>query len=243
MRPAPPSKKRAPMTDNPVDSAHRGAETLLEIACDPARVAELYGCVGEFCHLLRNRLNGLQIGLYLARRSDATGANAAVWDDLEAHYREAERVLELFQNICRPISLTTISVGLNLVLDEFTSRWAPRFAARGARLSSTIAEADGPSHLDPTRLAQGLDALASWRIHRAEPGRQTSIRGWVGQGRSRVEWTENVSSPCDHNGELPLAALARVLSAHGGSMSRDVRGGWGLRLDWPHAGASPVGVT
>ncbi|MDB5353002.1 MAG: hypothetical protein JWN86_4249 [Planctomycetota bacterium] len=215
-------------------SAGPATTALWQVASDPSRAAALHGLVGEFCHLLRNRLNSLQMGLYLARHGcDSATRDAGVWDELDGHYRAAEKVVDLFQIICRPMTLTRIPVGLGLVLNEFSSRWAPRFAGRNTALVVDLADADGPSCLDPSRLAIGLDALASWRIDRAQPGRTIHLRGWVEQGRSRLEWSEADSLP-DDGGALPLAALARVASAHGGSISEETRDGWSVRLDWPH---------
>jgi hypothetical protein len=222
------------MREISLDTACPGQETLWQIACDPARIAALHGLVGDFCHLLRNRLNSLQMGLYLARRG-ASQPDPRVWDELDGHYREAERVIDLFQTVCRPMPLTPIAIGLGLVLGDFAARWAPRFLDHGVTLDVSLVEADGPSHLDPSRLSLGLDALAAWRLDRFDSGGRLNVRGWVGQGRSRLEWGETGSRGMDHGGALHLAALARVATAHGGRMTREDRDGWRLRVDWPHS--------
>jgi hypothetical protein len=210
-------------------------ERLWEIASDPARVEALHSLVGDFCHLLRNRLNSLQMSLYLARRDD-TSEGPEVWDELEHQYKAAEGVVELFQTICRPMSLTPITIGLGLIVGEFSARWAPRFAAKGVAFSAGSCEADGPSWVDPSRVGQGLEALASWRLDQAEAGSGVHLRGSVSRGLSRIEWSESPAPAIARHGELPLAALARVASAHGGSMSQDDHDGWRLRLEWPTGG-------
>jgi hypothetical protein len=223
------------MQDTLASSVSSASESLWQVACDPDRIATLHGLVGEFCHSLRNRLSSLQMGIYLARRDEVTTFNRAVWDELDSHYRAAQRVVELFQVVCRPMTLTLITVGLELVFQEFASRWTPKFASRGVTLVTEIVEAAGPSRLDPARLAQGLDTLATWRIDQVQPGARLVLRGWVGQGESRIEWSEDRVSGCDHRGELPLAVLARVATAHQGTMDQESSEGWRVRVDWPHA--------
>jgi hypothetical protein len=223
------------MDHTPIPStAHGGSpEALWRIAADPSRVEALHAMVGDFCHLLRNRLNALQMGLYLARKEHES-AGGGSWDELDAQYRDTERVIELFQTICRPMALTPLAIDLGLVLQEFTSRWSPRFAERGMSLDLEMVESDGPSHVDPCRLSCGLDAMAHWRIDRGRRGTRAQLRGWVGQGRSRVEWREDVRAQACDDGSLPLAALSRIVSAHGGKMDHDNRDGCRVLLDWPH---------
>ena len=217
----------------PQSTTPRAPEHLWQIASDPARIAGLHALVGDFCHLLRNRLNSLQMSLYLARRQDAA-VEPDVWNELEGQYRAAEGVVELFQTVCRPMSLTPITIGLGLIVGEFTARWAPRFAAKGVTLSAGSAGDESVSRVDPSRVGQGLEALAAWRLDRVDAGTGVVLRGSVARGRSRLDWIESSASRIGEGGELPLAALARVASAHGGSISQDDRDGWRLRLEWPN---------
>lgn len=226
------------MLEAPAVAEPAAVETLCRLASDPARVEAMHGLLGEFCHLIRNRLNSLQIGIYLARGSDPTNTRAR-WDDLETHYREAERVVELFHTICRPMPLRPITIGLDLMLADFTSRWTPRFAAQRIELKVATIVPDEPSRIDPTRMAQGLDALASWRLARARPGSVVNLGGRASQGWSRIEWVERAAAPNEEGRALPIAVLARVASAHGGRLTQEERGGLHLRVDWPHV-AAPV---
>ena len=217
-----------------IHPAGLGTGILSQIAGDPSQVAALHGAVGDFCHLLRNRLHTLQMSLYLARR-DARGGGGS-WDELDRQYRATEEVVELFQLVCRPMRLAPITVGLDLVLREFESRWSPRFAEQGLRFSTKIERLDGPSRLDPSAVAKGLDALAAWRLERAAPGREFLLAGRVAEGISRIEWREDGPAPGDPDGDLPLAALARVASEHGGAMTEPDADGWRVRLEWPRPG-------
>src|SRR4051794_29478189 len=178
-------------------------DRLRQIAADPERVAALHGLVGEFCHLLRNRLNSLQMSLYLARRDEAK-TEAEIWDDLERQYRAAEGVVDLFQLVCRPMTLTPVTIGLGLLIGEFASRWTPRFSGRGITFSGSLIESDGPSRLAPSRLGRGLEAVASWGLDGGGSGTRMSLRGWVAGGRSRLEWCEDAPLRPGDEGELPL---------------------------------------
>ncbi len=209
-------------------------ESLQQIAADPDRVAALHGLVGEFCHLLRNRLNSLQVSMYLARH-EKPDLEPRVWEELNHHYREAEGVVELFQTVVRPMSLSRISIEPDIILHEFAARWTARFLERGVILATDLPPANGPSWVDPSKIAQGLDALAAWRVNRVEAGSRITIGAWVGKGRSRIEWSEPTIPSREVEGELPLAALAKITSAHGGLMTRDVTDGWRIVLEWPNA--------
>lgn len=209
-----------------------GSETLCDIASDPEKAAALHGLVGDFCHLLRNRLGSLQMSLYLARRDQASGGPGA-WDELDRQYRAAEGVVELFQSICRPMQLTTVSLGLDLVLRDFCSRWEPRFAKRGLAFTCEFDGVGSPSRLDPSRFALALDALAAWRLDRGDIGRTFALIAATRKGKSRLEWRESGPPPTDPEGELPLAALSRVAAEHGGGVTRDDGNGWCVRIEWP----------
>src|SRR4051794_40430957 len=62
---------------------------LLPVALDSTKIDALYGLLGEFCHNVRNRLNSLKLGLYLARRFDPD-LDATRWRPLEREYLELE---------------------------------------------------------------------------------------------------------------------------------------------------------
>ena len=154
-------------------------ERLWEIAADPSRVAALHGLVGSFCHLLRNRLNSLQMVLYLAQRDDLHGVPDS-WDELNSAYRQAERAVELFQTVCRPLELMPIPTNLGAVLKDFLGRWSPRFEAAGRELVWELSGPDSPTWVDPSRLNLGLDGVAAWRLARSEPGSVVRLRAGRG---------------------------------------------------------------
>src|SRR3954454_8447774 len=89
---------------------------LMEIARDPSLRDHVYEHLGEYCHQFRNRLNSLKLCLYLAKRhSCETGLSG--FGILEEHYSSLERSIDLIQTICRPMSISPSSLGLDLLID------------------------------------------------------------------------------------------------------------------------------
>ncbi len=219
----------------------RTTDTLIAIAADPARAAEIHALIGPFFHLIRNRLNSLQMCVYLGRRTEAIDAKAA-WEELDQAYRQAEKIVDVFQGLCRPMPLSPIPMGLDLILNDVAARWSPQFAGRQATLQVDARSGSDHGRVDPSRWSCVLNMLADWRCHRVAPGTGITLRAGVREGRSFVEWDERTARPGepDPGGILPLAMMARVASAHGGTMSRDDRNGLRLAADWPPAIATPI---
>ena len=208
-------------------------DTLCRLAADPSQAKALHDVIGDFCHIIRNRLNTLQIGLYLAK-SHSPATCPKVWEELASHSREAERRIALFQTVCRPMILRPITIGLDLVLNEFVNRWAPRFLARGVSLESPGLAIHEPSRIDPSRIGEGLDAVASWRLSEAKPGGTIQMHARAMKGWSRIEWSEPLATEEPKRGGLPLAVFAKVAFAHGGGLTRETRDGLRLTIEWPH---------
>ena len=221
------------------DTERLAVEALCRVAIDPVRVESMHGLVGDFCHLIRNRLNSLQIGLYLARGSDPT-PDPAVWDPLSVSYRDAEKVVELFQTVCRPMALQTIRIGLDVLLADFLTRWEPRFAAVEVVVKPMKVVTSEPSRVDPTRFSQAFEALAAWRLRSAAPGATLRLEGHSERGRSRIEWHETGTSGGADGGALPLGVVARVASAHGGTFATEDRDGWRVVIEWPNTPSLPL---
>ncbi len=226
---------------NQEDPSSASLEALLRLASEPDQVVALHDVFGEFFHTIRNRLNGLQMSLYLARRGDSA-PDPSRWDEPDRLYREAERVVDQFQTVCRPMDLKPITLSLDLLLKEFVSRWAPRFEGREVTLKLDLIGPPVPGRLDPTRWTQALDALAEWRAARMAPKSRIALRAWSLSGTNHLEWRESgggetVPAGKCGGGVLPMAVLARVVGAHGGTLKRRPRPGLDLRMEWPVAGA------
>ena len=210
------------------------ALSLIAAASDPDQLRDLYAILGDFCHVFRNRLNCLKLSIYLAKRGGPLPRPDG-WDRIEAEYREAEQMMEHLQLVCRPAPLSSMRLPLGMLLDERRPIWDGWLAGRGRRL-----ELDGPSipavgDFDPTRLTQGLDALAAWRSRAGEPGTAILLRWRAESDQLQLEWDESAgrASKDAAPASLALPMLARVMADHHGSLALAPGKGLRLRLKWP----------
>jgi hypothetical protein len=203
---------------------------LLPIAADAETVGRLDLLLGEFCHVLRDQLNCVKLGLYLARRSEA-GPQAL--DELARYYREIEQLVECLQAVCRPLRLTRVLVPLGAVLAERRASWAQALAARGRPLHWSPPRDEAAAALDPAFLGDALDGLVSWRAETG-PGDSPVQVSWEAVGDEvRMSWAE---PEADHPQRAPegppslaLPRLARVAAAHGGRV--ELSDGDAFRVD------------
>lgn len=215
------------------------AGSLFRIAANPEMVTELHQIMGGFCHQCRNTLNSLRLSLYLANR-DSSAATIPAWSDLESHYRSVERMFDRLQTICRPMRLTPIRASLSLVIDQHWAEWVAAMGATGGLLERIAPAGPDVGDFDPIRLAEGLDAFVRWRAREGTPGQRAELRWVVSDGRFALLWSESGSSAgaaCEDGLEradsLALPLLARVISAHGGTLDLSLRNGLHLGASWP----------
>lgn len=225
-----------PLEDAPSESL---AQALLEIVVEPQRVVALHRVLGEFCHIFRNRLNSLKLAMYIARRT-AVDSAAESWRQLESEYREVEQFIELFQAICRPMRLTPMRFALGTVLEDRVATWSNWFAAGGRSLEMEPPSGSAVGWFDPTRLVQGLDALASWRSRTGTAGSAVRLAWWERDEHLHLRWAERGPTKDDlailrpeRSACLALPLLARVMSAHGGTLEVSDRDALQVQLRWP----------
>ncbi len=211
----------------------RCADVLSRLAAEPEGVEALHDAFGDFCHLVRNRLNSLQIGVYLARTT--ADPRSSAWRDVDEQCRAAVQVIELFQSVCRPMTLHPITIGLDLVLRDFANRWSPKFEARGVALRLVCPPPDEPSRIDPTRIAQALDAFVAWRLEEAEAGSTVVITGRSCHTGSRIAWSEGEAAGNISRGALGLGLLSRVAALHGGRLVPTCGPELHVVVEWPNA--------
>ncbi len=213
------------------------APPLWRMVSDPIGVAALYRHLGEFCHEFRNRLNSLQLCLYLANpdSEDEVGP----WGQAEAAYRDVLGQVERLQEICRPMQLDVMRFPLGLLMADFATAWERRFSARGLGLRARPPADDVEGDFDPMRLARGLEAVGAWRLASATPGTEVEI-AWGGRGDVMwVEWSESgsghaaVRRDSGPSGLLALGLAARVVAEQGGRLTIDEGPGLAISLRWP----------
>jgi hypothetical protein len=212
---------------------------FLKIATDRGSGGDHTEILWTFFHDARNRLNSLKIGLHLARRG-GTPESGMIWDELDRSYRGLEQLIDRLQTICRPLELVPVMGDLGHWLEERRAYWTSRLGKAGRGLDWAPPVSPAVGWFDPTRLIHGLDALVAWR---ADEGRATlpaRLSWWSDPAGLHVEWSEPGARPSEpieggdgHPNSMVLPLLAHILSAHGGSVAIEDRGGLVVRLAWP----------
>jgi hypothetical protein len=212
---------------------------LFRVASDPALVTTLHEIIGDFCHECRNALNSFKLSMYLAKR-DLGLRTSGLLDDVESRYEAVEHRFERLQSICRPMALRPIRASLALVVEERSRSWTEAMAARGRELTFIPPQGPDVGDFDPVRLPESLDAFIQWRAEVGEAGSPALLRWGARDGRFELEWDEPgaeclVGSVRDPERPDPLALpfLARVITAHGGTTTLDLRDGLRLGACWP----------
>ena len=128
---------------------------------------------------------------------------------------------------------------LAMLIDERRPVWGEWLAARGKRLELEGPPVPAVGDFDPTRLSQGLDALAAWRSKAGEPGTAVLLRWRAECDQLQLEWDESSGAgawPKSREAapaSLALPMLARVMADHHGSLALHHGDGLRLRLTWP----------
>jgi hypothetical protein len=212
------------------------ARALVPIASDPARTKALYHLLGDYCHAIRNRLNCLKIGLYLARLEDEQSPQPA-WDKIESVYGGVERFVQQLQSVCRPLSLAPIQLTVGTLLEDRRPSWDRRLEPRGLHLNWTPPAREATGTFDPMRLGDALDTLVDWRADKGPSGATIELSWGAVAEYLTLNWLE--SKPSTARAEemqpasLALPILTRVLSAHGGALRLRKTAAFGVELRWP----------
>jgi hypothetical protein len=233
---------------------------LRRVAADPRLTHRLHELLGGYCHQCRNLLHSLKLSLYLARRSGGPAgedSGDAVWVDVEPRYLELERVFDRLHQVCRPMPLSPVRLGLDMLIDDRRDDWSRTLAERGQGLEIERLAGDLFGGFDPVRLGQGLDDLVTWRSRAGRPGNVLRLRYGAGDGSFKLDWDETRPAGARANpgpaaadpdveavttrayGVLTVPVLARVMALHGGDLETADRGRWWLRLRWPLAARTP----
>ena len=212
---------------------------LLRIARDPEVGLRVYEHLRDYCHQCRNRLNSLKLSIYLAIRQSPSNS-AEPWLETERHYRALEYQVEQIQRLCRPMVLSRVTLGLDLLIDDRRDAWTQQMVAWGKNLEIIAPEQRAVASFDVDCLGRALDAVVAWRASTRSDVRSAKMRWCVEDEVITLTWEEPswVPSEDDHATSpegvawtLPL--LARVAIAHGGDYRIDTEGGWFLELSWP----------
>lgn len=239
-----PCEGRTPSLLAAVPVSDQVVPLLFDLVADPDRLAQLHELLGPFCHDFRNRLNSIHLTLYLA---DPQSLPPAQRETLEAHYRDAQALIELVHGLVRPCRLSPIHVGLELLVHERANAWEPALRQRGIDLELHAPAERAMGLFDPLRLSQALETFYRWRLSVLVPG-QTLRLAWRHEaGLLRLDWEELPSptatgtEPAPGAGLFTLANLARVVAGQGGRLGFSERPRFQVALSWPAEGPQPVG--
>lgn len=210
--------------------------SLLRVACDPLQRARFYEALGGDCHQCRNTLNSLRLSLYLARRGPGSDG-LAPWTELEANSQAIETFVERLQWLIKPIAPAFIKLPLSALIDEHRVAWSEALLARGRELIRAMPPKDAVVAFDPFHLGRALDAFVRWRAETGPAGKPARIGWGVDGNQTYLEWSEGKAAE-DHPAwpgveTLALPLVARVIVAHGGSISVNASDGLCVGLRWP----------
>ncbi len=220
------------------------ADQLLRIACEPDLRQGLYDRLGEYCHQCRNRLNSLKLSLYLIMRHSSGIANRP-WESIDRLYQDLERRIDQIQTLCRPLRLSPVTLGLDLLIDDRREGWESLLGRSGKTLVIARPTDRAVVGFDVEWLGQGLDAFVAWRAS-VSGGSVATVRWWAELGLVHLVWEESgvpiqlagaLSSEIDALWAFPL--LARIILAHHGEFRLQLDSGYRLEMTWPTVPSSP----
>jgi hypothetical protein len=230
--------------------------SLLRLVQSDQQVKQLREELSSFSHRCRNLLNAMKMSLYFMRR----GAEQPLpqwWEGLERNYRGIEQLLDQVQAIYRPISLTLINGTFRCLIKDRQQTWSEWFARGSGNLEIVPPEQESACEFDPMYLAMGFDALARWRASVLLPG-QSARLSWRASGVDfEVAWHErggtapastspspqtspDSPSPCMAHLPLALPLLARIMTAHRGTLNWSRQPDFHAVLSWPLKPSSTI---
>ncbi len=224
--------------------------SLLRLVHSDQQLRQLREELSGYTHRCRNLLNGMKMGFYFVRR----GAEQPLpewWDGLERNYRGIEELLDQLQMIYRPITLSLVRSKMGCLIQDRQRIWSDWFGSGCGTLDiarSPLEESAG--EFDPMCLTMGFDALARWRAAALSPGQSAQLSWGTRDGQFEVSWIEHAgkvttvdrpqtssvagsSSPWSARQPLALPLLARVMTAHRGTMEWGMEPQFHTRLRWP----------
>lgn len=227
------------MTDAPA------GDFLLRIARDAELRQAVYDHLREYCHQCRNRLNSLKLSIYLAMKQSPR-PSAENWSEIDRQYRELESRVDLIQFLCRPLVLTRVTLGIDLLVEDRQDAWSRSMAAEGRSLEVVPPAQRAVASFDVDGMGRALDALVAWRSADASASRSAELRWWVEGDRAHVTWDEpspptrrKVDRPSGSPPGWTLPLLARIILAHDGDYRLETDRGWRLDVTWPTCTSKP----
>jgi hypothetical protein len=225
------------------------AASLLQLVGSERQLGLLRQDLSGFSHRCRNLLNGVKMGLYFVRRKAARPL-PPWWDDVERHYQGIEGLFDQLQTIYRPISLTLICAPFGSLVQDRQQIWSDWLASRGGSLHTLSPHREAAGEFDPMYLSMALDSLVRLRAAVAPAGQIFQLSWRSCKLGFQVAWREpavnagssgfapattddSTSGCCADLPKLALPLLARVLTAHQGTMKWSREPEFRVEFAWP----------
>jgi len=223
--------------------------SLLRLVQSDQQIEQLREELGGFSHRYRNLLNGMKMSFYFMRR-EAEQPLPQWWGRMELNYRGIEELLDQLQTIYRPISLTLVRGLFRFLVQDRQRLWSDWFAPGRGTLEIVPPAEESAGEFDPMCLAMALDALVRWRGLAAPAGQSARISWLTANGQFEVSWHEPGGTADSRNGTpvqtgpgstsfhaahqpLALPLLARVMTAHNGTLEWSREPEFHALLRWP----------
>lgn len=231
----------SPALDAP--SASNLCDALLGFV-DDHRLGSLESGLRGFNHRFRNLLNGLRMGLYLARRN-GLGADSPRWGRIDQAYAAIEQFQNRLQSVYQAVPLTPIVGRFGALVNERGPSWIDRFRQNGNALILEAPERESEGRFDPMFLGAALDNFVAWRAETLPGEGRATLRWSVDRDGFAVDWSEEAGERSEPPAEtdpnrlsattaaLSLPLLARVVAEHGGRLSWSRQPRVEARLRWP----------
>ena len=211
-------------------------DDLLRVALDSELRARIYEHLREYCHQCRNRLNSLKLGIYLAKKQCSPGSVGA-WEAIDRQYHDLEASVEQVQLLFRPVSLSRVTIGIDLLIDDRMMGWTRAMAERGKSIEVVPPASRAMASLDVDGIGGALDSIVAWRAATRSAASSARLAWRVEDGWAHLSWEEpglpqGGLSP-DQPPAWTLPLLARTVQAHGGEYRIVADSGWMIELSWP----------
>jgi hypothetical protein len=144
--------------------------------------------------------------------------------------------LEQFHALFRPTQFTPLNLSLDAVLADRRPTWEEWFARAGRCLTFQPPPRPATGAIDPARLSQALDGLASWRSDAGGPDTEDRVSWREDQGHLHLRWEGpkgRDAPPCGPCFPLALPLLGRFVAAHGGTIDVHLKCPVRISLRWP----------
>jgi hypothetical protein len=205
--------------------------------------------VSGFSHRCRNVLNGLKMSLFLIKR-EAAHPLPSWWAEVEEKYRSIEVLFDQLQAIYRPLALTPVRASFGSLVQDRRRSWSGWFETAGRTLAIAPPDQETAGEFDPMCLGAGLDAFVGWRVGAMGPEHQahltwtakapaievvwheSRLHGRRGDGRCRLGEAQQ-RTPAGAVASLALPLLARVITAHQGSLEQIGEREFEVVMRWP----------